>query len=83
MPAREPRLTWGGKVILTIPHAAARHRMTVEAMRKAIKRAEAAGQIAAIAPPPIDERTPTYYQAELDRLMKTRPGTGANLRGHS
>lgn len=79
---REPRLTWGGKVILTIPHAAARYRMTVDACRKAIKRAEAAGQITAVAPAPIDERTPTYYQTELDRLMRSRPGPGANLRGH-
>jgi hypothetical protein len=82
MPTREPRLTWGGKVILTIPHAAARHRMSVDAMRKAIKRAEQAGLIAAITPPPIDERTPTYYQTALDKVISERVGTGANLRGH-
>lgn len=76
---RENRLTWGGKVILTLSHAAARYKLSsVDAARKAIKRAE----LQPIIPPPIDERTPTWYQADLDKVMKARPGTGANLRGH-
>lgn len=78
MSAKQPRLTWGGKVILTVGHAASRYGMTEPAIRQAIRRLP----LAPIEPPPIDRRTPTWYQADLDKAMKARPGTGANLRGH-
>jgi hypothetical protein len=69
MPTRTPRLTWGGRVILTLGHAATRYRQTKDAVRMAITRAERAGQLARIDPPPIDERTPTWYQSDLDPIL--------------
>lgn len=73
MTAREKRLTWGGKVILTLSHAAARYGKTIDSTRMALKRAE----LQPISPPPIDERTPTWYQSDLDAAMRHRPGKGA------
>lgn len=69
---REPRLTWGGKVILTLSHAATRYKLSVDGVRMAFKRAE----LQPIEPPPIDERTPTFYQTAADKVMSHRPGTG-------
>ena len=68
---------WGGRRILTIPHAAARYGITINAMTKALTRLG----LPPIDPPPIDKRTPLYYATELDAAMRTRPGKGANLRG--
>lgn len=70
MTSRQPRLTWGGKVILTLAHAAARYGKTIDATRMALKRAGAEP----IDPPPIDERTPTWYQSDLDKLMRPKVG---------
>lgn len=73
----ERGLTWHGRRVLTIPQAAQRYGLTVNAMRKALARLD----IVPVAPAPIDERTPVYYAVDLDWAMRTgRPGRGANLR---
>lgn len=81
----EPRLTYGGRLIGTIAHAARRHRITANAMHKAVDRmpdvqqimVEEQGELV----PLISNRTPVYYLTEIDKGMGTRPGKGSNLRG--
>lgn len=91
MSAKQPRLTWGGRVILTVGHAAARYGMSEAATRQAIGRIRFAptgnrpvrfDALPPIEPPPIDQRTPCWFQRDLDKAMRARPGTGANLKGH-
>lgn len=71
-------LTWHGKPILTIALAAARYGVGHVAVRMGVARLG----VAPVDPPPIDARTPAYWQAEFDEAWDNRVGRGANLRGH-
>lgn len=71
-------LAWHGRPILTIPLAATRYGVGTAAVRMAVKREH----VQEISPPPIDDRTPTFWQDQLDEAWDLRVGRGANLRGH-
>jgi hypothetical protein len=69
------RITYDGRLALTTAQAAARHGILPGTMRKEIDRL-------GIQPLPegIDARTPLYLARDLDKVMKARPGKGANRR---
>jgi hypothetical protein len=69
------RITYDGRLALTIGQAADRYQLGAAAMRKAVQRLS----VAAL-PDSLDARTPLYLAVDLDRAMKARPGKGANLR---
>jgi len=69
------RITYDGKLALTTAQAATRYGLELQAMRKALSRAGVEPL-----PEPLDARTPLYLATEVDRVMKARPGRGANLR---
>lgn len=86
-PARpDSPLTWRGRPILTAPLAAARYGVGPSAVRTALMRGlrnpDTGQLVQAIDPPPLGERTPAYWQSELDPAWAARAGRGANLRGH-
>jgi hypothetical protein len=70
------KITYDGRLALTIGQAAARYGLSPDAMKKALR-----GLAVDPLPDPLDGRTPLYLAAELDQAMKARPGRGANLRG--
>lgn len=72
-------LYWSGKPILTIALAAERYGVAPDAMRKALQRAPLKA-VEPIDPPPLGERTPAWWQKDLDPAWDARPGQGANLR---
>ena len=74
-------LRWHGKPILTVALAALRYGIDQAAMRAALRRPPIK-ELEPIDPPPIDARTPVWYQKDFDRAWAQRPGKGANLRGH-
>lgn len=82
MPRRKNSLLlWRGKPILTVTLAAERYEVEPDAMRKALRRPPLR-DVEPIDPPPLDARTPAWWQADLDAAWDLRPGRGANLRGH-
>lgn len=74
------QITYDGQPAISPALAAERYGLGLDAMRKAVTRLKAAGAIEPL-PKPLDDRTPLYLLAELDRAMRERPGKGANLRG--
>jgi DNA-binding transcriptional regulator YiaG len=75
-------LTYGGRLIGTVPQAAARHGITPNAMHKALARApEVRPVVDSEGRPVVSAREPVYYLSEIDTMMGGRPGKGANLRG--
>lgn len=87
MPTRpDSELTWQGRPILTVPLAAARYGVGTSAVRMAVARGlttKDGTAVEPINPPPIDDRTPAWWQDQLDEAWGKRVGRGANLRGHS
>lgn len=69
------KITYDGRLALTIGQAADRYGLTADAMKKALRRLP----VEAL-PEPLDARTPLYLATDLDAAMKARPGRGANLR---
>lgn len=67
------RITCDGKLALTTAQAADRYGVELATMRQIIKRAGL--DPAAM----LDNRTPLYLAAMLDRVMSARPGRGVNL----
>lgn len=74
-------LRWHSKPILTIPLAAERYGVDPATIRAALRRSTLK-DLPPIEPPPIDQRTPVWYQRDFDHAWAQRPGKGANLRGH-
>lgn len=78
-PMPKIRITYDGKLALTVSQAAQRYDLELASMRSALHRLAGQGLIA-----PLDEgldaRTPLYLATDLDRAMAARPGKGANLR---
>lgn len=83
-------LRLGNRIILTIGRAVDRYRelygvrnrkqMQTTIARLGVREVlveDATGELA----PVIDARTPVYYQSDLDKALRERPGRGANLRG--
>jgi ribosomal protein S25 len=73
------RITYDGKLAVTVAQAAERYGLELPAMRKALQRL-AHERVISPLPEGIDSRTPLYLATELDKAMKARPGKGANLR---
>lgn len=70
------RITVDGKLALTVEQAATRYGLAHSTVSSAITRHR-------IEPDAVlDGRKKLYLAARLDKLMKERPGRGANLRGH-
>lgn len=69
-PVENIRITVDGKHALTTRQAAERYGIQDASMRTAIRRYE----VEAIAH--LDERTPLYPTAALDKVMRDRPGPG-------
>lgn len=69
------RITYDGKLALTVAQAATRYGLGHVTMRKVLSRLNVEPL-----PEPLDARTPLYAAAELDAAMKARPGKGSNLR---
>lgn len=72
----EIRITYDGKLALTISQAARRYDVDPVTMRQILGRLDAVREL----PERLDARTPLYLASELDPAMKARPGRGANLR---
>lgn len=71
-------LSVDGRPAITIARAAARWGLSYDAMRIALGR-RPLDQVRRYR---LDERTEVLDLADLDAAMTTRPGRGANLRGH-
>lgn len=78
---KDSPLSWHGRPILTVALAAARQDVDQAAMRQALRRPPMR-DLPPIDPPPVDARTPVWHQDEFDAAWDSRPGRGANLRGH-
>ncbi|HZM83752.1 MAG TPA: hypothetical protein VFC19_49165 [Candidatus Limnocylindrales bacterium] len=75
------RITVNGKLALTVAQAADRLGMPASGLRRDLTREPNAPEPVA----PLDARTPLYAARDIDafgKLLKKRPGKGANLRGH-
>ncbi len=70
------RITVDGRLALTTAQAATRHDRSRAAMRMLLARLD----LEPVAQ--LDDRTPLYAAAPLDKAIKALPGRGANLRGH-
>jgi hypothetical protein len=66
------RITYDGRLALTISQAATRYGMRLDAMRQALRRLDLDPL-----PESLDGRTPLYPAVELDRAMKSRPRSQA------
>lgn len=73
------RILVDGRLALTGPQAATRYGLNLDAMRKALSRFIEAGQLDEC-DETLDGRTKLYPAVPLDKLMRDRPGKGANLR---
>lgn len=70
------RITVDGRLALTVEQAAARYGLQPSSMSAALTRLGDQVQVAA----ELDGRKKLYFAADLDQVMKARPGKGANLR---
>lgn len=67
------RITVDGKLALTVEQAAERYGLQPSSMRGELTRLGPAVRPAAM----LDGRKPLYLAAELDGIMRSRPGRGA------
>lgn len=70
------RITVDGKLALTVEQAADRYGLAQSSMRGELTRLK--GKLDPIAE--LDGRKKLYLATALDKVMKSRPGKGANLR---
>lgn len=70
------RITVDGKLALTVEQAAVRYGLAQSSMRGELTRLK--GKLDPVAE--LDGRKKLYSATELDKVMKARPGKGANLR---